>query len=391
MELRIIENLSSFPHLLWDTAFPVEELTENKPYRNVGDLLVKRCPTNRRALRLCGCDRAVLEGTASDYECFSALCTATPMLTGHRSAELTAELLFAVFGLEAPLSPYQTDELWSLLNQAIEEADLRPSDVARALNIESVCYHHPALSPLPETNDPGVDLYPIFDLEDGVSALLSPFFGERGLTDTMAILSQHLDTFIKAGCLSARFVLPRHYAFSRNSRKKEIDDLLGRGRRDNNLSFDEQNQLITALLIALADELSRRNVSLLLATEAAEEQLIALYDYLSLNGIVPETVLLTDSPKAYSAFFDRHTVRTDKGLPSLLPVPQSLATYATCYPIGAAILPCGEVSDVLSLADGMYQRRRIASVLASLPSDPDALVSLSEDIAYANIKNRFSI
>ena len=48
----------------------MEELSENRPYRNIGELLVKRSPTNRAALRLCGCDPAILNGilaVAAEY------------------------------------------------------------------------------------------------------------------------------------------------------------------------------------------------------------------------------------------------------------------------------------------------------------------------------------
>ena len=385
----LLEAIDDLPLLYWDTAFPAEELIHNKPYRNAGDLLVKRSPTNRDALRLCGCDASVLDGTASDYECFSALCIATPMLTGHRSAILTAELLLRVFGLEVPLSPYQTEEFWAVLNQAIEDADLRPSDVEQALNVESICYRHPALSTLPKLDFPGVDLYPVFDLADPVGTLSQT--GAATLADAVALLKDRLTAFREAGCVSARMILPKAYRFVRNSKKKEIDDLLLKARGGNALAAEEQNPLLTAFAVSLSALLKEAGIILLLETKADADELTRLFDYLALNAIVPETVLTVPQAEDYQRFLLRHTVRTEKGLPSLLPVEDDLSSYAKCFPIGAAILPQRNVCDVLSLAEGFLQRKKLASTLLSLGTDLDTLSSLAEDITYGNIKNRFGI
>ncbi len=391
MEQALFDHIADLPHLLWDTAFPTEELTENKPYRNAGDLLVKRCPTNREALRLCGCDAAVLDGTASDYECFSALCMATPILTGHRSAALTNELLHAVFGLETELSPYQTEELWEVLNQAIEDTALRPSDVAVALNIESICYRIPALSPLPQTTWEGVDLYPVFDWGDPIITLLDPSFGSKGLAQTAVTLGERLPPFLHAGCVSVHLQLPKYYTFLRNSRKKEVDDILLKGRQGNALTIEDKNVLATAFAVILAQALTEHRLTLLLTTDADEEELIRLYDYLALNQITPHTVLLSHTPERYASWFCRHTVRTEKGLPSLLPTTDRLRHYAAHFPLGCAILPCRNVIDTVSLAACLWQRRQLVEDLAAISSDADILLSLAEDIVYGNIKNRFGI
>ena len=387
----LLDAVSHLPLLLWDTAFPVEELSENRPYRNIGELLVKRSSTNREALRLCGCDPAILNGEASDYECFAALCMATPMLMGHRAALATETILKAVFGLETPLSPYQIEELWTVLNEIIEERALRPSDVAEALNIESLCYRWDPLSPLPDPAFGEVDLYPIFDLSDPLAMMAKISPSDGGLADVIQVLSDRLTVFLAAGCASVRIALPKSYRFSRNSRKKEVDDLLYRLTAGERLSTEEENQLLTSLLIALSCRITENDLVLLLATEAEESELMALYDYFALNHIVPETLLVIPYPWDYADLFARHTHRTPKGLPSLLPIAEDFAALATIFPIGAAILPCGKVHDVVSLADGYRLRGRLAQALCAYDTDPDVLASLTEDVVYGNIKNRFGI
>ncbi len=387
----LLEAIDPLPMLLWDTGFPTEELTENRPYRNIGEMLVKRSPTNREALRLCGCDPAILNGETSDYECFAALCMATPLLLGHRAAMATETILKMVFGWETPLSPYQIEELWTVLNEIIEDRALRPSDVAEALNIESLCYRWDPRSPLPDPTFGKVDLYPIFNLSDPLATLATIPQFDGGLADVIQVLTDRLTAFLEAGCVAVRIILPKTYRFFRNSRKKEVDDLLHRLMGGEHLSTEEENQILTALLIALSYHIPENRLTLLLETEAEEDELIRLYDYLALNETILETLLITAHPKEYKTFFGRHTHRTEKGLPSLLPVSEDFATLTMHFPVGTAILPYGPVSDAVSLAEGYRQRDLLVKTLMKLDAAPEALTSLAEDLVYGNIKNRFGI
>ena len=60
--------------LIYDSEFDINSLRQNKPYRNIGQLLMSM-KSVRNALRLCGAEERILDGTASDYECFSAICS----------------------------------------------------------------------------------------------------------------------------------------------------------------------------------------------------------------------------------------------------------------------------------------------------------------------------
>ena len=68
--------------LIYDSEFNIDILRENKPYRNIGQLLMSM-KSVRDALRLCGAEERILDGSASDYECFAAICTAMQYLVGH--------------------------------------------------------------------------------------------------------------------------------------------------------------------------------------------------------------------------------------------------------------------------------------------------------------------
>ena len=385
------EAIASLPLLLWDTAFPPEQLSYNRPYRNAGDLLVKQSPVVRNALRLCGCDASIVNGEASDYECFSALCAAAPLLIGNRALVAVEGLLKRVFEWEAPLSPYEAEALWDAFNAIIEDKQLRPSHILEAWGVESLCYRVPALASPFTVSLPGVDLYPIFNLSDPLSVLAALPASCETMEEAFFTLSARLDTLLSQGCVSVRMTLPKSYQFFRNSRKKEVDRLLLRLKTGESLAAEEENQLLTSLLIAMAHRIKETNLPLLLETETEETALIQLYDYLALNQIVPETLLITERPKAYKVFFGRHTDRTEKGLPSLMPVSEDISALIRDFPIGTAILPCHDACDIVSLAEGYHGRSSLTKLLEELDSDPETLMSLAEDVAYGNVKNRFSI
>ncbi len=65
-----------------------------------------------RLLRLCGIDERQIGADASDYEFFSALCHAVPLLMGHPLPHALDDALQSELGVTLPLSPDFCDTLW---------------------------------------------------------------------------------------------------------------------------------------------------------------------------------------------------------------------------------------------------------------------------------------
>ncbi|MBP3332759.1 MAG: glucuronate isomerase, partial [Clostridia bacterium] len=101
--------------LIYDCEFNINALRENKPYRNIGQLLISM-KSVRNALRLCGAEERILDGNASDYECFAATCSSMEYLVGHNVYNGVKRLLEDVFGVYEQLSPFNCEELWVVLN-----------------------------------------------------------------------------------------------------------------------------------------------------------------------------------------------------------------------------------------------------------------------------------
>ena len=395
---QIADTILSLPQLLFDAPFSLPILTENRPYRNIGDLLVRQAPSVRQALRLCGAAEEVVCGAASDYECFAALCIAAPMLSGHTVMQNISKLLLSVFGLETPLSPYVCESLWDTLNAEIEERCLRPSDIASLLSVESICYRIDPLSAPPTLDFPGVDLYPLPDFGDTPTALLtSPSIHAESLDEFLATLDRQLTQYAEQGAVSVRLGLPYRYGYRRNSKRKELDDAYRfcRTHTLSELSPETREELETALAVAIATFCKEKELTLLLAPDCHVDEVTALYRYLSLNRAVPETVLYHNDPAQWVPFVSQFTFRSERGLPGILLLADRLAEWIPHFPIGTALLPCHAVTDPIALAGTFQQRQALAEMLDALGEacgiDEEILCSLAEDLVYANVKNRFGI
>ncbi|MBE6637757.1 MAG: glucuronate isomerase [Ruminococcaceae bacterium] len=395
---QLLDTFLPLPHLFFDTSFSLSILTENRPYRNIGDLLIGQAPSVRQALRLCGATDDIVEGTASDYECFSALCIAAPMLTGHTVMQNITTLLSLVFDIETPLSPYACDTLWETLNAEIEERNLRPSDIAALLSVESLCYRvNPFEAPL-TLSFPDIDLYPLPDLGDTPTAwLTSPSHHAESLDQFLETLFRQLAQYAEHGAVSVRLGLPSHFTYRRNSKRKELDETYRFycSHPSSEFTSEALYELETAIAVSVAAFCQKNGLSLLLAPACRVEEVIALYRYLSLNRSIPETLVYLNDPTPWQPFFAQFTFRTEYGLPGLLPLSDPIIPYAAMFPLGAALLPDHAITDPIALASGYRKRKSIAQALAALGEaysvDEETLCSLAEDIVYGNIKNRFGI
>ena len=393
---EIYDAINALPLLLYDTPFSLSVLTDNRPYRNIGDLLVVRAPSVRQALRLCGTTEAITNGTASDYEAFRALCLAAPMLTGHVTMQSITEVLSRLLETEAPLSPYTCDMLWESLSAQIEEQSLRPSEILTAFSVESLGYRVSPLAKHTAPYCPGVDCYRILDLGTAPSAQIpSSEHTAENLESFLTALLDAINTETSCGAVALHMQLPHRFAFERNSKKMELEEHYRYSRSGKTLSYPKQCELDTAIAIAVASRCAAKRLPLLLTASCHEQELIALYRYLSLNHAVPETVLYGKTPANLQPFLSAFAFRTERGLPGLLPISRDIGALAPYFPLGAAILPCSSFTDPITLGGIVGQREALAETLAILGDtngiDGETLSSLAEDIVYGNVKNRFGI
>ncbi len=380
--------MTEMPTLIYDSKFDITAIRENKPYRNIGQLLMS-AKSVRDALRLCGCEGRILNGDASDYECFSAICYSMEYLIGHRVYDGVKRLLSDVFGVYEQLSPCNCDELWSVFNAFIDDNCLTPTSLLASLNVESLSV---PVSPFEDFDvvSSEIDLYAITDLGNIVSLVVSDHNHESALEGFISKIASVISERDSGGYSSVALLLGRDYEFERMSRKHEVYEIYKSLKCGKNVSFSEQNGLITYVLTSLFGTFCTLNSNVLSDISCSPDELTRLFSYLKLNEKLPKSILIkADDPKALLPTVLKFSCRNDFGLPSTVPICDDIEKIARLYPIGFALEYQDGIADAVSVAALISSREKLYNVLSTITDlDPDSALI---DLTYANIKNRMRI
>ncbi len=383
-----MQDFESITTLIYDSKFDIKALRENKPYRNIGQLLMSQ-KSVRDALILCGADDRIINGEASDYECFSAICTSMDYLPGHKVYNGIMLLLERVFGVSEQLSPYNCDELWVVLNSFIDDNELTPSDLLSSLGIESLSMR---VSPFEafDIKTAGIDVYSVTDLCDIISLVTSPDNSENDLENFISCISSAVKARAELGSYSVSFTLGRDYVFTRMSRKHEVYEIYNELRGGKNVPISVQNGLVTYVLTSLFGTFRALNCNIITDLSCPYDELNKLLCYLRLNKNLPPSMLIrANDPKDVLPIALEFSTRNDYGLPSIIPICKNVTELSEIFPIGLAIEYQNGITDSVTIASQIASRSGVYDTLAQVDGiDPDSALF---EITYANIKNRMRI
>lgn len=362
------------PFLLYDTSIRITELTENKQYRNIGDMLVARCPSVISVLRFCGTEERILTGNGSDYERFYALCASMQYLADNPVSQGVKRLLADVFNVYEDLSVYCVDELWMSLNALIDDAEMKPTSLFRSMNVESiVCKADPFSKEYVKSED--IDIYTSIDLNDTSSFISS---SNNNCSD--------LDSFIRAlytveSQKSIKVKFDNTYEYARNSKRLELEGFYQEIRSGRHIDQGDLNSLITYIAVNAAQHCNENEITIIIEPECSSKEIDLLFSYLKYNKVAPSSTLLcSSSPEAYRDFLLHHTERNCFGMPSVIPICNDIQKLSKQFPIGHCMQYQGYITDAVSAAYTMNERNMITELFGE---------DISENMTYANIKNRF--
>ncbi len=372
--------------LIYDSEFDINTLRENKPYRNIGQLLMS-AKSVRDALLLCGAEARILDGSASDYERFAAICSSMEYLVGHKVYNGVKRILSDVFGVYEQLSPFNCDELWAVLNSYLDDNELTPTSLLASLGVESLSLR---VSPFDDfdISSENVDLYSVTDLSDIVSLVTADNNIENDLESFISKIASVVTERAERGSFSVSFTLGRDYEFVRMSRKHEVYEIYTALKGGKAVPISDQNGFKTYVLTSLFGTFCAQNSNVLTNLSYKAGELHRLLEYLRLNKKLPTSMLIrTEDPTDVAIIALEFSSRNVYGLPSIIPVCSHLNDLARIFPIGLALEYQNGITDVISVASLISSRTKSHQAL-SLISDPDSLLL---DLAYANIKNRMRI
>ncbi len=374
--------------LIYDSQFDIDVLRENKPYRNIGQLLISaKCV--RDALRLCGAETRIIDGDASDYERFTAICASMEYLIGHKAYDGVKRLLSDVFGVHEQLSPYNCDELWETLNSFIDDNGLTPTSLLNLLNVESLSVR---ISPFDifDISSDEVDFYAVTDLSDIVSLVTVENNRENELESFIGKIASVITERAENTSYGASLTLSQDYAFERMSRKHEVYEIYKALKCGKTVPISEQNGLITYVLTSLFGTFCTNNSNILTDLACDTRELEKLLDYLKLNKKLPTSMIVrSENPKEILSLALQFSSRNVYGLPSITAVSENTVELARSFPLGLALEYQDGITDTVSIASLISCRDKLYNELSLIP-DADA-DSLLFDITCANIKNRMRI
>jgi hypothetical protein len=364
------------PYLFYDTEIPYSFLSENRPFRNAGDLFVSSCPSVINALRLCGAEERIIKGECSDFERFVALCYSMPYLVAHPVNRGINTILRDAFDIYEELTPYNYEEMWQTINDSIEEKALTPATLLSILNVESVCCR---VSPYENVGSviEGFDLYSICDLNDIIDIITDK-------KNTCNTLADFIDTVGDITFHSSfRIKLDKRYFYQRNSKKLELEGIYVNAKSKIQTSDIDITCLKTAVIVELLRKIKAAEKPLIIEANCDADQLDALFSYLELNEIQPEqVVLITKNPDCYSEFLTKHTFRNAVGMPSITLVSNDSTKISSVFPIGFSLQYQGNIVDVVSLTGSFFDLENLSAEFGD---------DVAENMSYGNIKNIFHI
>lgn len=374
--------------LIYDSQFDMASLRENKPYRNIGHLLMS-AKSVKDALKLCGCEARILDGSASDYECFAAICSSMEYLVGHRAYNGIKRLLSDVFGIYEQLSPFNCDELWAVTNAFIDDNESTPASLLKAIGVESLSVR---VSPFDSFDiaSSDLDLYSVTDLCDIITLVTSENNVENELEGFINKISSVVSERAERGSYGVSFTLGRDYEFTRMSRKHELYDIYASVKGGKCVPQAAQNGLITYVLTSLFGTFCTLNSNIITDLTCPTQEFERLLDYLKLNKSLPTSLLIkTECPKDVLPIALRFSSRNEYGLPSIMPISHSTLELCRHFPIGLALEYQDGITDLISICSLISSRYCIYDALCKI-SELDA-ESLLLDLTYSNIKNRMRI
>ena len=115
-----------------------KEIWQDKPFINVGQVMLGGDHYKWRVMRAAGIDEKYVTGSASWHDKFLAYAKALELAAGNPVLQWTRMELEAFFGVTEPLNSGSAERIWIACNRAIEEEQMSPRKAMEKMNVEYV-------------------------------------------------------------------------------------------------------------------------------------------------------------------------------------------------------------------------------------------------------------
>ena len=270
-----------------------KEIAEDKQFRSITELFLGGDHYKWRQLRAFGVSEELITGKSDDREKFRAFARLMPKLIGNPIYHWTHLELARYFGVTAPLTEKNADEIFDACNKVITDKALSPRKIIKQSCVRVICTTDDPIDTLEwhrmikADNSFDVKVLPAYRPDkavtidkDGFAAYIGKLSEVSGISiDSMdalyKALSQRLDFFTENGCLVSDHALDAPVFES--AEPSELDAILAKALSGNAVGESESNKYKTALLLFFGKEYSKRNIVMQLHIGAVRNNCTRLY------------------------------------------------------------------------------------------------------------------
>lgn len=254
-----------------------QEVYENKPFANLGEMWLAGDHYKWRAMRQNGIDERLITGDVDFKDKYLAWSSAVPYMMGSPLYHWTHMELAQIFDIRRPLTPDSAEDIWNETCAAMADGSMTPRSLMKKFNVQVVCttddpcddlgYH----KLLAKEEDLCAKVLPTFRPDKLYTGLGTPDFiayvnrlGDaagmpvKSFDDFLAAVENRLDYFVACGCvISDHSVAHPPVAHGDKADAARVFDAAMAG---NTLTDTEQEQYLDFMLRTLAGWYRARNM-----------------------------------------------------------------------------------------------------------------------------------
>jgi len=282
------EHAKELPIIDFASHLDIGDIVDDKRFRNLADVWLKKEPGRARLLRSGGVDERYITGSAAGREKFQRYAEILPKAVGH-PLQLWSNLeLRRWFGCEEPLSEKTAEAIWNRAGEVLASPEMSARGMLKQAGVSVVMVREDCASELlwyrklpskeicPVTLLPAMDADLAFQIEaeDWENYMMYTLGHVEDveitlMADVRNAMKKSMDLFETHGCRTA--MLHLKYPFYRDAKEYELDDIVGRVINGKGAPRQEESEAYqTALLLFLAKECKRRGWVLQLTYDVME-------------------------------------------------------------------------------------------------------------------------
>ena len=428
-----------------------KEIWENKQYNNITELWLYGDHYKWRAMRANGIEEKYITGNGDDFEKFKKWASTVPYTIGNPLYHWTHLELRRYFGIYELLNEDTAEMVWNKANEMLKTEDFTPRGLIKKSNVKLIgttddplddLKYHEKIQTL---DDFDVKVVPTFRPDKGVDInkdtfkdwvdRLEEIVGKEinSFDEYLAALEERINYFHQRGCRLSDHGF--EYVPYQDADSKKLDEILRKGRNQEDISLEEEDAFKTAVMVFLGKLYAKLGWTMQLHIGAMRNNNTRMYrqigpdtgfgsihdhniaynlsrflDALDVENALPRTILYTLNPKDNYVLASMAGNFQGDGIPGKIQfgsawwfndqkdgMEEQMKVLANVGLLTRFIGMLTDSRSFLSYTRHEYFRRILCNIIGEwaengeVPKDMNFLGKIIQDICFNNAKNYFQI